>query len=183
MHICHKLNIVKIYSIFKLNCRPHDTFYSHKAFLKSKKMAGTSLSAFFFHNFQRKMFFIYILLHGQISLSGSLALLCEIVGNMCILIVSQVEMLRFFFYTGVIPHQMVQSFWDLDMTNFRIWKKVVTVKRLNSGHLRVSKNLSVIERCPLLGGNLKKIVPFAWLSRSKEKKCVTMNFSQKTHLV
>ena len=44
------------------------------------------------------------------------------------------------------------------------------MKRLNSGHLRVSKNLSVIERCPLLGGNLKKIVPFAGLSSSKEKK-------------
>ena len=28
-----------------------------------------------------------------------------------------------------------------------------TVKPLNSGHLRVLKNLSVIERCPLLGGN------------------------------
>ena len=32
-----------------------------------------------------------------------------------------------------------------------------TVKPLNSGHLRVLKNLSV-DRCPLLGGNLKKIV-------------------------
>ena len=28
------------------------------------------------------------------------------------------------------------------------------VKPLNSGHLRVLKNLSVIERYPLLGGNL-----------------------------
>ena len=33
-----------------------------------------------------------------------------------------------------------------------------TVKPLNSGHLRILKNLSVIERCSLLGGNLKKIV-------------------------
>ena len=33
------------------------------------------------------------------------------------------------------------------------------VKPLNSGPLRVLKNLSVIERCPLLRGNLKKIVP------------------------
>ena len=31
---------------------------------------------------------------------------------------------------------------------------------LNSGHLRVLKNVSVIERCPLLGGNLKEIVTF-----------------------
>ena len=36
----------------------------------------------------------------------------------------------------------------------------VTVKPLNSGHLQVLKNLSVIERCPLLGGNLKNIVTF-----------------------
>ena len=35
-----------------------------------------------------------------------------------------------------------------------------TVKPLNSGHLRVLKNLSVIERCPLLGGNFKKVTTF-----------------------
>ena len=33
-----------------------------------------------------------------------------------------------------------------------------TVKVLDNGHLRVLKNLSVVEWCPLLGGNLKKIV-------------------------
>ena len=31
---------------------------------------------------------------------------------------------------------------------------------VNSGHLRVLKNVSVIERCPLLGGNLKKFFTF-----------------------
>ena len=31
---------------------------------------------------------------------------------------------------------------------------------LNSGHLRVLKHLSVIKRCPLLGGSLTKIVTF-----------------------
>ena len=36
-----------------------------------------------------------------------------------------------------------------------------TVKPLNSGHYRFLKKLSVIERCPLLGGNFKKIVTFA----------------------
>ena len=41
-----------------------------------------------------------------------------------------------------------------------VFKNITTVKSLNSGHLRVLKNLSVIERCPLLGGNLKKIVTF-----------------------
>ena len=34
------------------------------------------------------------------------------------------------------------------------------MKTLNSGHLRVLKNLSVIKRCPLLGGSLTKIVTF-----------------------
>ena len=34
------------------------------------------------------------------------------------------------------------------------------MKPLNNGHLRVLNNYSVIERCPLLGGNLKKIVGF-----------------------
>ena len=34
------------------------------------------------------------------------------------------------------------------------------MKALNSGHLRVLKNLSVIERCPLLWGNFKNIVTF-----------------------
>ena len=34
------------------------------------------------------------------------------------------------------------------------------VKPLNSGHLRVLKNVSVIKRCPLLGGNVTKIVTF-----------------------
>ena len=38
--------------------------------------------------------------------------------------------------------------------------EVDTVKPLNSGHLRVLKKLTVIERCPLLGGNFKKIVMF-----------------------
>ena len=37
---------------------------------------------------------------------------------------------------------------------------VYIVKPLNSGHLRVLKNLSVIERCSLLGRNLTKIVTF-----------------------
>ena len=36
--------------------------------------------------------------------------------------------------------------------------KAITVKPLNRGYLRVFKKLSVIERCPRLGGNLKKIV-------------------------
>ena len=35
--------------------------------------------------------------------------------------------------------------------------KCNAAKPLNSGHLRLLKDLSVIERCPLLRGNLKKI--------------------------
>ena len=34
------------------------------------------------------------------------------------------------------------------------------MKPLNSGHVQVLKTLSVIERCPLLGGNLKEAVTF-----------------------
>ena len=40
------------------------------------------------------------------------------------------------------------------------------MKPLNSGHLRVLKNVSVIERCPLLGGNLRKIVTFGTLFKA-----------------
>ena len=35
---------------------------------------------------------------------------------------------------------------------------VSTKKPLNRGHLWVLKNLSIIKRCPLLGGSLTKIV-------------------------
>ena len=38
------------------------------------------------------------------------------------------------------------------------------MKPLNSGYLRALKNLSVIERCPLWGGNLKKIITFVTCS-------------------
>ena len=43
---------------------------------------------------------------------------------------------------------------------FYIFVEGNAMKPLNSGHLRVSKKLSVIERCPLLGGNFKKIVTY-----------------------
>ena len=35
-----------------------------------------------------------------------------------------------------------------------------TVKPLNSGNIRILKNLPIIKRCPLLGGSLTKIVTF-----------------------
>ena len=44
------------------------------------------------------------------------------------------------------------------MTSYIILEN--TLKPLNSGHLRVLKNLSVIRRYPLLGGSLTKFVPF-----------------------
>ena len=37
---------------------------------------------------------------------------------------------------------------------------ITTVKPLKRGHLRLLKNLSVIKRCPLLGGSLTEIVTF-----------------------
>ena len=36
----------------------------------------------------------------------------------------------------------------------------ILIKPLNSGHLRVFKNLSIIKRCSLLGDSLTKIVIF-----------------------
>ena len=48
-------------NILKLSCRPL-AFISHKAFLKNKKKPGTSLPTSF----------CFILLTGQISLSGCL---------------------------------------------------------------------------------------------------------------
>ena len=54
-----------------------------------------------------------------------------------------------------------QVFIELELHNHHLHFSVqYTVKPLNSGHLQVLKNLSVIEKCPLLGGNLKKIVTF-----------------------
>ena len=50
-----------------------------------------------------------------------------------------------------------------------------TVKPLNSGHLWVLKNVSVIERCLLLGGNLKKIVTFGtkgFVCYSRHVRCL-----------
>ena len=40
------------------------------------------------------------------------------------------------------------------------WELLWYCEVSDSGQLRVIKNLSVIERCPLLGDNLKKIVTF-----------------------
>ena len=59
-------------SILKPSWRPL-AFTSNWAFLKNKKRSGTSLLAFFSHNFCRKKYFsCYILLIEQISLSGCL---------------------------------------------------------------------------------------------------------------
>ena len=41
-----------------------------------------------------------------------------------------------------------------------ILSNISTMESLNSGYLRVLKNLTVSERCLLLGGNFKKIVTF-----------------------
>ena len=55
---------------------------------------------------------------------------------------------------------------DMPMISAAIWhlmhchSALPYSKSLNSGQPRVLKNLSVFERCPLLGGNLKNIVTF-----------------------
>ena len=53
------------------------------------------------------------------------------------------------------------SFFDIsNLGQASVLKVAHTVKPLNSEHLRVLKNLPVIDRCPLLRGNLIKIVKF-----------------------
>ena len=53
------------------------------------------------------------------------------------------------------------SFFDLsNLGQASVLKVAYTVKPLNSEHLRVLKNLPVIDRCPLSRGNLIKIVKF-----------------------
>ena len=60
--------------------------------------------------------------------------------------------------------QQEQSTLPLDcIITMKYWKPVnhystqTTIKPLKSGRLGVLKNLSVIERCPLLGGDLKRL--------------------------
>ena len=51
----------------------------------------------------------------------------------------------------------------MELNNYQVTSQIIlenTVKPLNSRHLRVLKNLSVIRRYPLLGGSLTKFVPF-----------------------
>ena len=51
----------------------------------------------------------------------------------------------------------------------------ILMKPLNSGHLRVLKNFSVIKRCPLLRGSLTKIVTFGtkhFVCYSRHARCL-----------
>ena len=56
-------------------------------------------------------------------------------------------------------HSKYKSFFSYSPDSFTS-KNDNSVKPLNRGHLRVLKKLPGIERCPLLGGNFKKIVTF-----------------------
>ena len=54
-------------------------------------------------------------------------------------------------------------------------KYVHTVKTVNSGYLRVLKNLSFVKRCPRLGGSLTKIVTFGtkhFVCYSRHARCL-----------
>ena len=44
--------------------------------------------------------------------------------------------------------------------SLQLFNKKITVKPLNSGHLRALQNLPLIKKCALLGGSLTKIVTF-----------------------
>ena len=54
-----------------------------------------------------------------------------------------------------IPVMIIYATPDWVKTSFNHYSET-----LNSGHLRLLKNLSVIKRCPLLGGSKTKIVTF-----------------------
>ena len=73
-----------------------------------------------------------------------------------------------------IKHRDIQQLCILDFCLVR-GNKTNTVKLLNREHLHVLKYLSVIERCSLLGGNLKKIVTFGtkrFVRYSKHVRCL-----------
>ena len=61
-------------------------------------------------------------------------------------------MRSFFFLRSGVEYRILNNNNNNDDDNNN--NNINTVKPLNSGHLRVSKYLSVIERCPLLGGNV-----------------------------
>ena len=65
-----------------------------------------------------------------------------------------------FLITPILKKSANVCFWISEAACISIVLNANTVKPLNSGHLRVLRNLSVIERCLLLGGNLKKTVTF-----------------------
>ena len=64
-------------------------------------------------------------------------------------------------------------------------ESLYTVKTLNSGHLRVLKNLSIIESCSLLGGKLSKLCPLFGMSAIGRFHCMikqSTNFSKLWYL-
>ena len=71
----------------KLSCRPF-VFTSYKAFLKNKKKSGTSPPASFSAWFFRKI--ICLVIFYYLTGFQCLPLLCEILGNMCVVIVDLV---------------------------------------------------------------------------------------------
>ena len=60
----------------------------------------------------------------------------------------------------VLPYVCKCSYEVGTEVTYALERKIHAVRPLNSGHLWVLKNLSVIEKCPLLGGSLTKIVTF-----------------------
>ena len=67
-------------------------------------------------------------------------------------------MLRINYSDTVLLNASQNTSFDLITRTRGNTANIFTVKPLNTTHLRVLKHLSVIERCPLLGGNFKKIV-------------------------
>ena len=67
-------------------------------------------------------------------------------------------------FLNTLTHITISTISTYTRTRYRAWHTMstlkipyYTVKLLNSGHLWILKKLSVIAKCPLLGGTLKKI--------------------------
>ena len=105
---CLWINILKFHTVFfnlwqledhwnilNLSCRPF-AFTTYKTFLKNKKWSGTSLPASFSAWFLKKhislVIFYYLTKFHRLTKfhQTSLPLLCEILSNMCIIIVCYV---------------------------------------------------------------------------------------------
>ena len=71
-----------------------------------------------------------------------------------------IKLLTLFSYWTNQMEKLIAAVKIFLLTWLRYMKMQYSVKPLNRGNLRVIKNLSVIKKCPLLGGSLTKVFTF-----------------------